>query len=334
MPTTDDAWQRARVAVIGAGGLGCPVALDLAEAGVPFRLIDDDVVELSNLQRQPLYLTADVGRPKVDAATERLGALVRNPGVATAQARLHAGNARELLAGVELVIDCTDDPAAGFVVNDVCAELGLHAVLGGVIQFEGVVLAVAADHGPCMRCVYETAPAAGEVASCATAGVLGAMAGVVGHLQAERAIGLLEGDGSAQTGYVTTIDGRRGRVRHVPWPIDPACPACATRHREQHSTTHTEGAAMAVTIKIPTSLRRFAGGHDHVTVDAADVRGALDGLEGAHPGIKAKICDGDGNLRRFINVYADQEDIRFLDNLDTPLTDGSEIQIVPAIAGG
>ncbi len=91
---------------------------------------------------------------------------------------------------------------------------------------------------------------------------------------------------------------------------------------------------MAVTIRIPTSLRKFAGGHDQVSVGAATVRGALDGLEDAHPGIKAKICDGDGNLRRFINVYADQEDIRFLDNLDTALSDGSEIQIVPAIAGG
>ncbi|MCB9729514.1 MAG: MoaD/ThiS family protein [Deltaproteobacteria bacterium] len=91
---------------------------------------------------------------------------------------------------------------------------------------------------------------------------------------------------------------------------------------------------MAVTIKIPTSLRKFAGGNDAIAVDGANVRAALDQLEAAHPGIKAKICDGDGNLRRFINVYANQEDIRFLDNLDTPLSDGAELQIVPAIAGG
>jgi molybdopterin synthase sulfur carrier subunit len=91
---------------------------------------------------------------------------------------------------------------------------------------------------------------------------------------------------------------------------------------------------MAVTIKIPTSLRKFAGGNDSVAVDAGTVRAALDGLESAHPGIKAKICDEAGNLRRFINVYANQEDIRFLDNLETPLGEGAELQIVPAIAGG
>ena len=91
---------------------------------------------------------------------------------------------------------------------------------------------------------------------------------------------------------------------------------------------------MAVQIKIPTALRKFAEGNESVSVSSSDVRGALDALEAAHPGIKAKICDADGNLRRFINVYANQEDIRFLDNLDTALTDGAELQIVPAIAGG
>ena len=91
---------------------------------------------------------------------------------------------------------------------------------------------------------------------------------------------------------------------------------------------------MNVNIKIPTSLRRFAGGNDTVQVASASVREALDQLEASHPGIKAKLCDGDGNLRRFINIYANQEDIRFLDNLDTPLSEGAELQIVPAIAGG
>ncbi len=91
---------------------------------------------------------------------------------------------------------------------------------------------------------------------------------------------------------------------------------------------------MSVKIKIPSSLRKFVGGHDTVEVDGSNVRDALDSLEDAHPGIKAKICDDGGNLRRFINVYADQEDIRFLDNLDTPLSEGGELQIVPAIAGG
>jgi sulfur-carrier protein len=91
---------------------------------------------------------------------------------------------------------------------------------------------------------------------------------------------------------------------------------------------------MSVNIKIPTSLRKFAGGNDTIEVASANVRQALDQLEASHPGLKAKLCDGDGNLRRFINIYANQEDIRFLDNLDTPLDEGAELQIVPAIAGG
>ena len=192
------------------------------------------------------------------------------------------------------------------------------------------------DGGACFRCLFEGPPEAGEVMTCASAGVLGAMAGVVGHLQVERALALLDGDLERATGSITTIDGLRGTTREVAVPSRPECTACVRGAPSTSSLTNTsfQEFNMSVAIKIPTSLRRFVGGQDQVDVAGQNVREALDGLEAAHPGIKAKICDVEGNLRRFINVYADQEDIRFLDNLETPLGDGAELQIVPAIAGG
>ena len=192
------------------------------------RLADDDLVELSNLHRQVLYLTRDVGRPKVEAAAERLRERVPAVEVEAIRARVDRGNVAALLAGVDVVVDATDDPGAGFLLNDAALAAGVGAVLGGVIRFEGTLLAVPPGRGPCYRCLFEDAPEPGEVATCGTAGVLGAMAGLVGHLQAERALGLLGGEGAVaqHTGFVTTVDGLRGRVRRVPVPVDPRCPAC------------------------------------------------------------------------------------------------------------
>ncbi|MGM0578511.1 MAG: ThiF family adenylyltransferase [Myxococcota bacterium] len=324
--------------VIGAGGLGCPVVASLSEAGVGrIVLVDHDVVEPSNLQRQVLFGLADVGRPKVEVAAERVAARWPGTRVVPRRDRLGDANVDALMREADVVVDATDDPEARFRINDRALAHRVPAVIAGVIRFEGLVVAVPAGRGPCFRCLFESPPEPHEVQSCAASGVLGAMAGLVGHLQAERALALLSGDeDAAHAGFVTTVDGLRGRIRDVPLPDGPGCPACRPRATptraippSQKETTH-----MSVTIKIPTSLRKFAGGEDAVSVEAASVREALDGLESAHPGIKAKICDSDGNLRRFVNVYADQEDIRFLDNLETPLQDGTELQIVPAIAGG
>lgn len=325
-----------RALVVGAGGLGCPALLGLAEAGVgTVRLVDDDHVELSNLQRQVLYGVSDVGRPKVDAARAQLKTRFPDLSLETEQTRLTAHNAAALLEGVDVVLDATDDPEARFVINDQAIALGIPAVLGGVIRFEGLVMGVHPAGGPCFRCLFEGPPEPGEVMTCAAAGVLGAMAGVVGHLQVERSLALLDGDLEGATGHVTTIDGLRGTTRHVAVPSRAGCTGCApASHPSSLTRPSFQELTMSVAIKIPTSLRRFVGGQDQVDVAGQNVREALDGLEAAHPGIKAKICDAQGNLRRFINVYADQEDIRFLDNLETNLGDGAELQIVPAIAGG
>ncbi len=225
--------------IVGVGGLGCPAALALAEAGVGhLLLVDDDRVEPSNLQRQVLFSTADVGRPKVDAGRERLLARFPDLRVTTSCERLNLGNLDRLLAGVDVALDGTDDPEFGFFLNDRALAVGVPAVLGGVIRFEGLVLAVAPGHRGCWRCLFEEIPAADEVASCGTAGVLGPMAGVVGHLQADCALALLA-DPASQTGVVTTVDGLRGRVRRIVVPPNDRCPACGRDERPRAKTPHT-----------------------------------------------------------------------------------------------
>lgn len=324
--------------IVGAGGLGCPVSLALAEAGVGHLVLHDaDTVDASNLHRQVLYSLADVGMPKIEAAAAALA--LRVPGVrVTGRAeRVTTDNVDAVIAASapDVIVDATDDPDARFVLNDAAFRHGIPTILGGVIRFEGIVIAVdPRSDGPCFRCLFETPPAPDEVPTCASAGVLGAMAGVVGHTQAARALRLLAvAPGEAGyldwAGYVTTVDGLRGRVRDVRFPRDPGCPAC----RDVAMSTSQDG-NQTVKVQIPTSLRRFSGGEPVVAVTGSSVRAALDSLERAHPGLQAKLRDADGNLRRYINVFANDEDIRFLDHLDTTLHDGARLQIVPAIVGG
>jgi len=208
------------------GGLGCPAAVALAEAGVDLVLVDDDRVELSNLQRQVLFTTADLGRAKIEVAAERLAERHPEIGVDVRAGRLTRDSADALLAGADLVLDATDDPGARFIVNDWALARGIPAVIGGVHRFQGMVLAHA-GRGPCFRCLFEEEGP--EVETCAVGGVIGAMAGLVGHLQAERAIALLGPGAAAATGFVTTLDGLTGRVRDVPLP--EGCEVC-TRQTE------------------------------------------------------------------------------------------------------
>lgn len=215
------------VVIAGLGGLGCPAALSLAEGGVErLVLVDDDRVDLSNLARQVLYTTEDVGRPKIEVAAERLRTVAPGIALELVRGRVDAESVDALLAGADLILDATDDPAARFVINDAALAHRLPAVLGGIHRYEGLVLGLGPGFGPCFRCLFEDVPAADEVATCAQAGVLGPVAGIVGHLQAQRALGLLAGDHARHTGFITTVDGLRGRIRHVPLPEATGCPAC------------------------------------------------------------------------------------------------------------
>ena len=203
------------------------MALGLAEAGIErLLLLDPDRIELSNLGRQVLYTPQDVGMPKVEVARRELSARFGDVAIEAHVVSFTEENADAWLGRADIVIDGTDQPETKFLINDRALALGIPAILGGIARFQGLTLAVAGDHGPCYRCLFETPPSPSESQSCGDAGVLGPLAGIVGHLQVRRALGILAGDVAAHTGFVTTIDALKGRIREIPLPVATDCPAC------------------------------------------------------------------------------------------------------------
>jgi adenylyltransferase/sulfurtransferase len=220
--------RSAAVAVVGAGGLGSPAVLYLAAAGVGrITVIDDDRVALDNLQRQVLHDTASLGETKVESARRRVAALNPAVRVDTLERRLDADGAAALLAGHDLALDGSDNFPTKFAVNDACVRLGICAVIGGVVRFDGQVVVVPPG-APCYRCLFGDEPPAGLVPGCRAAGVLGAVAGMVGCLQAAEALRYLLGAGDEQGGRVLVLDALRPRLRAVAFPRDPGCRACAS----------------------------------------------------------------------------------------------------------
>lgn len=215
--------KAARVAIVGMGGVGAPAALYLAAAGVgTLRLIDHDVVGLSNLQRQIIFAEADVGGPKVGAGAARLDALNPHVEVETASERLTSDNAAWLLDGCDLAIDGTDDFATRFATNAACVAAGIPLVSGALGRWSGQVGVFAGR--PCYRCLVAEAPP--EAETCARVGVVGALAGVIGSMTALEAIKLITGAGEALTGRLLIYDGLAGTARAVGVAADPACPVC------------------------------------------------------------------------------------------------------------
>lgn len=215
-----------RVFVVGAGGLGAPLCEALARSGVgALGIADDDRVDLTNLQRQVLYGTADVGRPKAEVAAERVRGMAPACEVTAVRTRVDAGNARALLAGWDVVCDGTDSLEAKFLLNDTCVALGVPFVVAGILRFSGQVMTVMPG-GACYRCLFEDLPPPGSVATCAQAGVLGAMAGVVGAIQAGEALRVLRGERPALAGAILVHDALEGRARRIGVPRNPECRAC------------------------------------------------------------------------------------------------------------
>ena len=215
------------VLLIGAGGLGCPLAQYLASAGVGrLGLVDFDVVELSNLQRQVLFGTADLGRPKAEVVRERLAALNPDVEVEIHPRRLTSENALELLAGWDVVVDGTDNFPTRYLSNDACVLLGLPQVYGAILRFEGQVSTFDARKGPCYRCLFPEPPPPGAVPSCAEGGVLGVLPGVVALLQATEVLKLLAGIGEPLHGRLLHYDSLAMRFDEFRFQKDPACPVC------------------------------------------------------------------------------------------------------------
>jgi len=221
--------KAAKILCIGAGGLGSPVALYLAAAGVgTIGIVDFDVVDFSNLQRQILHGTPDVGRPKLDSAKDKLLAINPNINVVTHNAALSSANAMEIFAPYDIVVDGTDNFPTRYLVNDACVLLGKPNAYGSIFRFEGQASVFATKDGPCYRCLYPEPPPPGLVPSCAEGGVLGVLPGVVGCIQATETIKLIIGAGEPLIGRFLIFDALRMKFRELKLRKDPDCPVCGT----------------------------------------------------------------------------------------------------------
>jgi sulfur-carrier protein adenylyltransferase/sulfurtransferase len=252
----------ARALVVGAGGLGSPASQYLAAAGVGrLGVMDDDEVDVTNLQRQTIFSTADVGRNKAQVAAERLRAL--NPSIAVdpIAARFDASNARELVRLYDVILDCTDRFASRYLVNDACLLEGKPDVYGSIFRFDGQVSVFGVRGRPCYRCLYPQAPPSGSVPTCAEGGVLGALAGIIGAWQASEALKLLLSVGEPLAGRLLLIDSLQARTREVRFDPDPSCVLCAAQSR--------------IRDVLPLSEEEVPADDGIVEIDAADLDAAL-----------------------------------------------------------
>ena len=219
-----------RVLCVGAGGLGSPAAMYLAAAGVgTLGLVDFDSVDLSNLQRQILHGTSDVGRSKLESARARLQEINPHVCLEPHHQALTATNAIDLVSRYDVVLDGSDNFATRYVVNDACVIAGRPNVYGSIFRFEGQAAVFAVRSGPCYRCLHPEPPPAGLVPDCAEGGVLGILPGVIGTVQATEAIKLLLGIGDPLVGRLLLYDALKMRFRELKLPKDPDCPVCGTR---------------------------------------------------------------------------------------------------------
>ena len=219
--------KAARVLCVGTGGLGSPLAFYLAAAGIgTLGLVDFDVVDASNLQRQIIHSTKDIGRKKLDSAEEKLLALNPALNVVKHETMLTSANALDILKDYDIVADGTDNFPTRYLVNDACVLLGKPNVYGSIFRFEGQASVFATEQGPCYRCLYPEPPPPGLVPSCAEGGVLGILPGLVGVIQATEAIKLILGKGDSLVGRLLLVDALNMRFRELKLRKNPECPVC------------------------------------------------------------------------------------------------------------
>ena len=219
--------KQAKVLLIGTGGLGAPLGLYLAAAGVGrIGLVDFDVVDFTNLQRQVTFGTSDVGRPKIEAAHERLSNLNPEIEIVPREAKLTSENALEILRDYDVIVDGSDNFPTRYLVNDACILLGKPNVYGSIFRFEGQATVFGCPGGPCYRCLYPEPPPPGLVPSCAEGGVLGVLPGIVGAIQAMETIKLILGRGDALVGRLLLFDALAMKFRELKLRKNPDCPVC------------------------------------------------------------------------------------------------------------
>ena len=220
---------QSKVLLIGTGGLGSPLGLYLAAAGVgTLGLVDFDNVDLSNLQRQVIHANDEVGKPKIDSAEKRINSLNPDVKVIKHQVRLTSENALEIMKDYDIIIDGTDNFPTRYLTSDACVLLNKPNIYGSIFRFDGLVTVFKPDEGPCYRCLYPEPPPPGMVPSCAEGGVLGILPGVIGLLQATEAVKLLVGIGRSLVGRLMVYDALQMTFRELKLKKDPNCPACGT----------------------------------------------------------------------------------------------------------
>ncbi|HWZ60673.1 MAG TPA: molybdopterin-synthase adenylyltransferase MoeB [Gemmatimonadaceae bacterium] len=277
----------ARVLLVGAGGLGSPAALYLAAAGIGhLGLVDFDTVDVTNLQRQILHGTRDVGRSKLASATDRLQDLNPHVQVEPFATRLTSENALEIIGEYDLVVDGTDNFATRYLVNDACVILGRPNVYGSIFRFEGQASVLATPQGPCYRCLFREPPPPGLVPSCAEGGVLGVLPGLVGTIQATEAIKLILGIGDTLIGRLLLVDALGMQFRTMKIRRDPTCPACGT-HEIQELIDYEEFCGVVTEPTVQTITPRevaakLAQGEDFDLIDVREPHEwAIGHIEGA-----------------------------------------------------
>ncbi len=289
-----------RVLLVGVGGLGSPAALYLAAAGVGHvTLVDFDVVDVTNLQRQVLHGTGDLGRPKVESARDRLRDLNPHVSVDAVAARVSAGNVLDLVRSHDLVLDGSDSFSTRYLVSDACVLAGKPNVHASIFRFEGQATVLSAAGGPCYRCIFPSPPGPGEVPSCSEAGVLGVLPGLLGTLQATEAIKLATGIGEPLVGRLLLVDALSMSFRTLRVSRDPRCPACGTGEiRELREEAPACAPGEAIPEMLPAELAaRMLRGDSPLLVDVreahewqvARIPGALhaplSGLDAQLPGL-------------------------------------------------
>jgi adenylyltransferase/sulfurtransferase len=266
--------KKASVLLIGAGGLGSPLGMYLSAAGIGrIGLVDFDVVDSSNLQRQIIYSAGDVGRAKLDVAKERLSGINPHITIETHPTRLSSRNALELFADYDVIIDGTDNFPTRYLVNDACVILGKPNVYGSIFRFEGQVSVFFAKEGPCYRCLYPEPPPPGLVPSCAEGGVLGVLPGVVGTLQAVEAIKLILGEGDPLVGNLLLFDALKMDFRKLNLRKDPDCVLCG------HHVTSRELVDYEEFCGIPTDEADEGSNVSVPTIRAEELKTRLDRRE-------------------------------------------------------
>jgi len=217
----------AKVLIIGAGGLGSPVALYLAAAGVgTIGIADADNVDLSNLQRQIIHFTSDIGKPKVYSASDKMQEINPEITVITYNESMSAANINPIIAEYDFIIDCTDNFAAKFLINDACVLAGKPYSHGGILAFDGQTITVKPRESACYRCIFPEPPPKDAISACSRAGVIGVLPGVIGTIQATEAIKFILGKGELLTDRLLTYNALRMKFREVPLKRKSACPVC------------------------------------------------------------------------------------------------------------